>query len=165
MTENIKIVPIEYENYPQVQSIYGKGIETGNATFQTTVKSWEDWQSSVLPSTGFAAFDGNRMLGWTALSSVSDRCVYSGVAEVSVYVDLSAQRKGVGRTLLNHVLRQAEDLGIWTVQAGIFPENSASINLHISCGFKIVGTREKLGKLNGTWRDVVLLERRSLHIL
>lgn len=165
MTESIEIVPVRYDNYQQVQSIYGKGIETKNATFQTTVKSWEEWQGSVIPHTGFAAFDGDRMLGWTSLSAVSERCVYSGVAEVSVYVDPDAHRRGIGRILLNYVLRQAETLGIWTVQAGIFPENIASINLHTSCGFRIVGTREKLGKLHGTWRDVVLLERRSLTIL
>lgn len=161
MTFRINIRPFQQQDYPQVQSIYQKGIETGNATFQTTVKDWENWQRSVIPHTGFGAFEGDILMGWVSLSPVSDRCAYKGVAEVSIYIAPEYQGKGIGKQLLKFILTHSEEFGIWTVQAGVFPENISSIRLHISCGFREVGTREKIGKLNGVWRDVTLLEFRS----
>lgn len=159
------IRPIQQQDYPQVQSVYQKGIETGNATFQTTVKDWEDWQKSVIPHTGYGAFDGNTVMGWASLSPVSDRCAYKGVAELSIYISPEYQGKGVGTHLLKFLLEHAERLGFWTIQAGVFPENIASTKLHTGCGFRVVGTREKIGKLNGVWRDITLFEYRSGKVL
>ena len=155
------IRPIQQHDYPQVQAIYQKGIETGNATFQTTVKDWDNWIKTVIPDTGYGAFDGDTLMGWLSLSPVSDRCAYKGVAELSIYIAPEYQGKGIGKQLLKFILARSEASGIWTVQAGVFPENIASIRLHTSCGFRVVGTREKIGKLNGVWRDVTLLEYRS----
>ncbi|SNY44118.1 phosphinothricin acetyltransferase [Arsukibacterium tuosuense] len=158
------IRPIQQQDYPQVQSVYQKGIETGNATFQTMVKDWEGWQKSVLPHTGYAAFEGETVMGWVSLSPVSDRCAYKGVAELSIYIAPEYQGKGIGKQLLKFILERAEELGIWTLQAGVFPENIESTRLHTGCGFRVVGTRAKIGKLNGVWRDVTLFERRSSKI-
>ena len=155
------------EDWEAVRAIYLEGIATGVATFETGVPSWEQWDAGRLPSPRLAARqaagDGGdgRVLGWAALSGVSDRCVYAGVAEVSVYVAAAARGRGVGRALLAALCGAAESAGLWTLQAGIFPENTASMKLHESCGFRVVGHRERLGKLAGTWRDVMLLERRS----
>lgn len=162
---NSQIRQIVQQDYPQVQSIYQKGIETGNATFQTTTKAWQEWQESVIPRTGYAAFDGETVMGWVSLSPVSDRCAYKGVAELSIYIAPEYQGKGIGKQLLQFILKRAEEFGIWTVQSGVFPENTASIRLHTNCGFRVVGTREKIGKLHGIWRDVTLLEYRSSKLL
>jgi L-amino acid N-acyltransferase YncA len=150
-------------DWPAVSAIYADGIETRNATFETEVSSWESWDSSHLPEHRLVARDDD-VLGWAALSPYSDRCAYGGVAEVSVYVAKGARGRGVGRALLEALIESAEDAGIWTLQAGVFPENLASIQLHRSCGFRVVGVRERIGKLDGQWRDVVLLERRSKEI-
>ncbi len=149
------------EDWDQVKLIYQKGIDTGNATFQTSAPSWEDWNQSHLASCRIAMQEDNKVIGWAALTPVSSRCVYAGVAEVSVYVDPAHSGKGIGLNLLNELVRQSEAEGIWTLQAGIFPENAASLSIHEKAGFKILGTREKIGKQNGIWRDTVLLERRS----
>jgi L-amino acid N-acyltransferase YncA len=125
------------------------------------VPCYEDWDASHLPDHRYVAVDGERVVGWVALSGYSDRCCYEGVADLSVYVDPEAQRRGVGRALLAHLVAAADAAGIWTLQAGVFPENEASIALHRACGFRVVGTRERLGALDGVWRDVVLLERRA----
>ena len=148
-------------DWPHVASIYAAGIATRNATFETEVPSYEDWEGSHLPEHRFVATDGDRVVGWVALSGYSDRCCYHGVADLSVYVDPSAQGRGVGRALLEHLVADAEAAGIWTLQAGVFPENAPSLALHRRCGFRVVGTRERIGELDGVWRDVVLLERRS----
>jgi L-amino acid N-acyltransferase YncA len=148
-------------DWPEVASIYEAGIETGNATFETGVPSWEEWEHAHLPGHGLVAVEDGRVVGWASLSPVSERCCYSGVAENSIYIAEDAQGRGVGRMLLERLVADAERAGIWTIQTGIFPENVASVKLHMRCGFRIVGVRERLGKLHGEWRDVLLLERRS----
>jgi phosphinothricin acetyltransferase len=150
------------EDWPAVRAIFEAGIATGDATFETAAPSWPAWDAAHLADHRLVAAEGGRVLAWVALSPVSDRCAYAGVAEDSVYVAPDAQGRGVGRALLQAVLASAERGGIWTVQTGIFPENQASVRLHQACGFRVVGVRERLGRLNGRWRDVLLLERRSL---
>jgi L-amino acid N-acyltransferase YncA len=152
---------LEDWDWPAVKAIYEAGIATGNATFETEAPHWEAWDTSHLPGHRLVAVRDGRVLGWAALSTVSERCCYAGVAEESVYVAPEAQRRGVGRALLERLLADADAGGIWTVQTGIFPENTASVALHAQCGFRIVGLRERLGRLNGEWRDVLLLERRA----
>lgn len=148
-------------DWAQVKSIYLEGIATGHATFETEAPTWEQWNASHLSSARLVAFEGDELVGWAALSPVSQRCVYGGVAEVSVYVARSARQSGVGRKLLGALIDESEQNGIWTLQAGMFPENAGSVALHRSCGFREVGRRERIGKLNGAWRDTILLERRS----
>jgi L-amino acid N-acyltransferase YncA len=148
-------------DWPAVRAIYEEGIATGNATFDTAAPGWPAWDQGHLAEHRLVARRDSAVVGWAALSPVSDRCAYAGVAEVSVYVAAAAVGQGVGRALLTELVRRAEAAGIWTVQAGVFPENAASLALHHRCGFRTVGVRERLGKLDGTWRDVVLLERRS----
>jgi phosphinothricin acetyltransferase len=143
-----------------VAGIYEDGIRTGNATFETGVPTWEEWDASHTEHRLIAELEAETA-GWAALAPVSDRCCYSGVAENSVYVAAWARGRGVGRELLEELIRRSEAAGIWTLQAGIFPENKASLRLHLVCGFRLVGVRERLGELNGIWRDVLLLERRS----
>lgn len=144
-----------------VCAIYEEGIATGNATIETEAPAWEVWDRRHLPTCRFVARAGNGIIGWVALSPVSSRCAYNGVAEVSVYVAERARRQGVGTALLKAVIAASEAQNIWTIQAGIFPENTASLALHKGLGFREVGVRHRLGKLNGKWRDVILLERRS----
>jgi len=148
-------------DWPHVAAIYAAGIATRNATFETEVPSYEEWDASHLQEHRYVAVAGDRVVGWVALTAYSDRCCYGGVADLSVYVDPSAQGRGVGRALLEHLIAAADGGDIWTLQAGVFPENEASLALHRSCGFRVVGTRERIGELDGVWRDVVLLERRS----
>lgn len=145
----------------RVLEIYAEGIATGDATFETEVPGWEAWDRSHLDACRLVAEADGRVAGWAALSPVSDRCVYGGVAEVSVYVGADARGRGVGTGLLEALVESSEEEGIWTLQAGIFPENEGSVELHRRCGFRVVGRREKLGKLGGRWRDVLLMERRS----
>jgi L-amino acid N-acyltransferase YncA len=152
---------VQTDDWPAVRDIYSEGIAAGNATFETVVPEWPKWDSGHLQDCRLVAQDSKRILGWAALSPVSSRHVYSGVAEVSVYVASDAQGRGVGRMLLQALVERSESCGIWTLQAGIFPENIPSIALHKSCGFREVGRRQKLGQRNGAWRDVLLLERRS----
>jgi phosphinothricin acetyltransferase len=144
-----------------VRAIYREGIATGDATFETDVPDWEKWNASHLSDCRFVARKDDQIIGWAALSPVSGRCVYAGVAEVSVYVVALAKGQGVGKALLRALIAESERQGIWTLQAGIFPENEASIALHKSCGFREVGRRERFGQMRGTWRNVVLMERRS----
>jgi len=148
-------------DWNQVKLIYEKGIATGNATFQTSAPSWEEWDQSHLASCRIAAEIDGVLTGWAVLTPVSSRCVYAGVAEVSVYVDPAYSGKGIGLALLNELVALSEAEGLWTLQAGIFPENTASLRIHEKAGFRILGIREKIGKQNGIWRDTVLLERRS----
>jgi L-amino acid N-acyltransferase YncA len=155
------VAPMTEQDWPAVREIYLQGIATGNATFEKSVPEWKDWDERHLPSCRLVARSGNRALGWAALSPVSSRCVYGGVAEVSIYVAEDARGHGVGRQLLDALVNASEQNGIWTLQAGIFPENQASIRLHQQAGFRIVGRRERLGCMNGVWRDIVLMERRS----
>jgi L-amino acid N-acyltransferase YncA len=143
------------------RDIYVQGIATGNATFQKTAPEWETWDAAHLPSCRFVARDGNTTVGWAALSPYSRREVYAGVAEVSVYVAEAARGHGVGVALLSALVAESEAQGIWTLQAGIFPENEASVQLHRRFGFRVVGIRERIGCMDGSWRDVMLMERRS----
>lgn len=155
-----KLLP---SHWKAVKGIYEEGIATGNATFQTEAPSWEEWNTAYLAEPRLVALENENVMGWAAITPVSGRCVYAGVGEVSVYVSLQAQGKGVGKALLQHLITESEEKGIWTLQAGIFPENTASLSIHKSCGFRIIGTREKIGQMNGVWRDTALLERRSLN--
>lgn len=155
------IAPMGPEDWPAVRAIYAEGIATGNATFETDVPSWEEWDAAHLAEHRLVARPGADIVGWAAVVPVSDRCAYAGVAEHSVYVAAAARGQGVGRQLLEALVASTEQAGIWTLQSGIFPENSVSLRLHEACGFRIVGIRERLGQHQGRWRDVVLMERRS----
>ncbi|MFD5461826.1 GNAT family N-acetyltransferase [Kitasatospora sp. NPDC127059] len=150
------------EHADQVLAIYQAGIDGGDATFETTAPTWEAFDASRLARHRLVALDGGgRVLGWAAVAPVSDRCAYAGVVEHSVYVHPAAQGRGVGLTLLRALLDSTDAAGIWTVQSGVFPENTASLALHTKAGFRVVGTRERLGRHQDRWRDVILLERRS----
>lgn len=148
-------------DWGQVRSIYLEGITGRNATFETEAPSWEIWDAKHLPFGRLVACAADAVLGWSALSKVSERSCYAGVAEASIYVATRHQGQGIGRSLLQGAIDAAEKNGVWTLQAGIFPENHASLALVKQCGFREVGRRERLGKLDGLWRDVLLLERRS----
>jgi L-amino acid N-acyltransferase YncA len=161
-TEPMRLRALEPTDWPAVRAIYEAGIATGDATFETAAPAWEAWDRDHLASGRLVAeSDAGEILGWAALAPVSNRCVYGGVAEVSVYVADSARGRGVGRTLLAALIEQSERAGIWTLQAQIMAENEPSLALHHRAGFRRVGLRERLGQLHGRWRDVVLLERRS----
>jgi L-amino acid N-acyltransferase YncA len=147
-------------DWPEVVEIYADGIATGVATFEVAPPSWERWDAAH-PSIRVVAVVEGRIAGFCALSPVSDRRCYRGVAEESVYVASWAQGRGVGRALLDEAIARSEAAGIWTLEAGIFPENKPSLRLHLGCGFRLVGVRERLGEVDGLWRDVLLLERRS----
>ncbi|GAB3805352.1 GNAT family N-acetyltransferase [Micromonospora zhanjiangensis] len=147
-----------------VLDIYRLGIATGDATFETAPPTWDRFTAGRLPAHRWVALDpGNpgTVLGWIACGPVSDRCVYAGVVEHSVYVHPDARGRGVGRRLLHQLIDSTERAGIWTIQSGVFPENTASLALHRSCGFRAIGTRERIGRHHDRWRDVVLIERRS----
>jgi len=148
-------------DWSNVRQIYLEGIATGHATFETEAPSWEKWNESHLDYARLVARDGDAIKGWAALSPVSSRCVYAGVAETSVYVAHDSRGQGIGRALLEGLIQAAESKGIWTLQAGMFPENRGSIELHKALGFREVGRRERIGRMNGVWRDTLLLERRS----
>ncbi|KAA2242692.1 N-acetyltransferase family protein [Chitinophaga agrisoli] len=158
----MQIIPMTAAHWPQVKAIYESGIATGNATFQTSAPGWEEWDRSHVKTCRLVAIDEHQvLLGWAALTPVSGRCVYAGVGEVSVYISAEAQGRGTGTLLLNALIAASEQNGFWTLQAGIFPENTASVKLHGKCGFRLIGRREKIGQMNGQWRDTLLLERRS----
>lgn len=148
-------------HWPVVRAIYEAGIATGNATFEQEPPTWEEWDARHLAAPRLVALAGGEVVAFAALSPYSGRAVYRGVAEVSIYVAVAARGQGVGRRLLGEIVQRSEAAGIWTLQAGIFPENRASLALHAACGFREVGRRERLGWMNGAWRDVMLLERRS----
>ncbi len=152
------------ESWPAVREIYREGIATGNATFETELPGWEKWDSGHRKDCRLIARREEQIIGWAALSPVSTRQVYAGVAEVSVYVAAASRGNGVGKVLLQALIEESEAHGIWTLQAGIFPENVGSIALHKSCGFREVGTRQRVGKLDERWRDVLLFERRSQRV-
>jgi L-amino acid N-acyltransferase YncA len=156
-----RIRPITEIDYPAVAEIYQQGIDTENATFELSPPTWETFSNKFIDFSKVVAVTDNRISGWAGLSRVSTREVYSGVCEVSVYVHKDFRGLGIGKTLLTFLIQQSEAFGIWTIQAGIFPENISSISLHTNLGFRTVGYREKIGKMNGQWRDTVLLERRS----
>jgi phosphinothricin acetyltransferase len=151
---------LEPPDWPDVARIFEDGIRSGNATFELEPPTWEAWDAAHSEIRVVAELDG-RVVGWAALSPKSSRHCYRGVAESSVYVEEAAQGRGVGRALMDEVIARSEAAGIWTLEAGIFPENKASLRLHLGCGFRLVGVRERLGEANGEFRDVLLLERRS----
>ncbi|UEG51429.1 N-acetyltransferase family protein [Mucilaginibacter daejeonensis] len=158
----MNIIVLQPEHWLDVRRIYLEGIATGQATFQTEAPEWEDWNKSHLADLRFIAITGTgKVAGWVALAPVSNRCVYAGVAEVSVYVSESFRGHKVGQALLQHLIIKSEKANLWTLQAGIFPENEASVKLHEKLGFRIIGYREKVAKQYGVWRDVYLLEKRS----
>ena len=159
------LLPMQSVDYPSVSRIFTQGIETGNATYDTSAAVWEDWDAKHLMHSRWVVKSANEgsVLGWAALSPVSSRVVFSGVAELSIYVDTDYLGKGLGNALMEAVVASSEENGIWMLQSGIFPENQASIGMHEKFGFRLVGRRERIGKMaNDVWRDIVLLERRSL---
>jgi phosphinothricin acetyltransferase len=161
MTEPIVVDAMTPSDWPEVRAIFEEEIATGHATFETAAPGWAEWDRAHLPNRRLVARGQDGILGWAALTGVSGRCVYAGVADLSVYVAARARGRGVGRALLRALIDASERSGIWTLQAGVFPENTASLALHESCGFRVVGRRERIGMLDGAWRDVILLERRS----
>jgi len=156
----VEIRSLVESDWPTVAAIFEEGIATGDATFETEPPSWDAWDAAHSDIRLVAESDDG-VVGWAALSGYSDRCCYRGVSEVSVYVADALRGRGVGRALLDAVISRSEAAGIWTLQAGIFPENKPSLRLHLGSGFRLVGVRERLGELGGVWRDVLLLERRS----
>ncbi|MFO7537313.1 MAG: N-acetyltransferase family protein [Chloroflexota bacterium] len=161
---NTTIRALTAADWPSVAAIYQEGIETGQATFETAVPTWESWDAAHLETGRLVAEVDEQILGWAALTPVSGRCVYAGVAEVSVYVAAVARGQGIGKQLLRALVETSEAEGIWTLQAAMFPENRGSVALHKSLGFRRVGVRKKLGQLQGDWRDVLLMERRSSRV-
>lgn len=160
----VRIEPMTSGHADQVLAIYQAGIDTRVATFETSVPDWPSFDAAHLPAHRFVALDadgGSRVLGWVAVSAASQRSAYAGVVEHSVYVDAAASRRGIGRALLDAVIASTEAAGIWTVRSGVFPQNTASLRLHEAAGFRTVGVRERVGRLDGQWRDVILVERRS----
>jgi phosphinothricin acetyltransferase len=158
---DIDIRPLNQEDWNSVAGIYKEGIETGNATFQTEIPTWDVWNAGHLKACRLVAILNNEITGWAALTPVSGRSVYTGVAEVSVYVSNQFKGQKVGTKLLSALITESEKEGIWTLQASIFPENPTSIKIHENMGFRKVGIREKIGRIYGIWRDTILLERRS----
>jgi L-amino acid N-acyltransferase YncA len=162
--DSVRIEAMTDKHAAAVLAIYQAGIEEGNATFETRAPDWQVFTAARLPRHRYVAADASRVIGWVAASAVSSRPVYAGVVEHSVYVDRDTRGKGIGRQLLSALITSTEAAGIWTIQSGIFPENTASLALHHRAGFRTVGTRERIGQHHGRWRDVVLLERRATTI-
>jgi L-amino acid N-acyltransferase YncA len=158
---DVTVSPMTTADWPAVRAIYLDGIATGQATFETDAPDWDAWDAGKLPHSRLVARLGAEVVGWAALSPTSKRAVYAGVAEVSVYVAAAHRGRGVGRALLTALIAESERHGVWTLQAGMFPENVGSLRLHEACGFRVVGRRERIGRHHGAWRDTVLTERRS----
>lgn len=158
---NVMIEPMTAASWDDVRRIYQSGIDTKNATFETQAPQWDAWDKGHRSDCRLIAVVDGCVAGWAALSNVSGRCVYAGVAEVSIYIDAQFRRKGVGDALMSRLISESEQCGIWTLQAGIFPENEGSIRLHLKHGFRKIGIRERIGKMDGRWRDTALFERRS----
>ena len=161
MNETYSIHRMQPSHWEQVRRIYLEGIATGDATFEADAPAWEQWDAGHLAEGRLVACTEESIVGWAALSPVSSRCVYAGVAEVSIYVSQGSRGQGVGAALLGALIQDSEAQGLWTLQAGLFPENTASLALHLRHGFRAVGRRERIGKMNGVWRDTISLERRS----
>jgi L-amino acid N-acyltransferase YncA len=157
----LKIRNLRPGDWPEVAGIYAAGLESRNATFETAVPAWEEWDTRHLARPRLVAVEAGSVVGWAALSPVSTRECYAGVAENSVYVAAGRQGRGVGRALLEELVARSEAEGLWTLQTSIFPENRASLAMHLRCGFRVVGVRERIAQLEGVWRDTVLLERRA----
>ena len=160
----LQIDEMNAADWPMVAQIYKEGIETGIATFEQNIPEWEQWDQNHIRSCRLVARYNKEILGWAALSAVSSRCVYGGVAEVSVYVSKNGRGKKIGEQLLRTLIAESEKEGYWTLQSGVFPENKASIALHKKCGFRKIGFRERIGQLAGVWKDNILMEKRSKRI-
>ena len=160
---DVLVRPMEADDAGPVLAIYQAGLDTGQASFEVTAPAWEEFDAAKLPGHRHVAVDAGtgEVLGWAAVIAVSDRCVYAGVVEHSVYVHPGHKRRGIGAALLAALIESTEAAGIWTIQSGVFPENTASLRLHRQAGFRVVGTRERIARHHGEWRDVVLIERRS----
>lgn len=158
---DLNIRPMEVGDWPSVSKIYAEGIATGFATFEKDIPTYPDWDSAHMRSCRLVAVKESTILGWAALSPVSNRCVYGGVGEVSVYVGKNNREMGIGKLLMDALIHASEKEGLWTLQSGIFPENAGSIKLHEQCGFRFLGKRERVGRLDGVWKDNLLFERRS----
>lgn len=161
---NMKIELLKKKHYPSVSKIYTEGLATAIASFETNIPEWDNWDKKFLSQCRYVALFKNEVVAWCGLSSVSTREVYKGVAEDTIYVSKLHQGKGIGKKLLKHLINESENAGFWTLQAGVFSENKASIKLHQDCGFRIVGVRESIAKREGKWHDNVLMERRSKKI-
>jgi L-amino acid N-acyltransferase YncA len=161
---NMKIVLLEEKHYPSVAKIYSEGLATGIASFEINIPDWENWDKKFLNQCRYIALIKNEVVAWCSLSAVSKRDTYKGVAEDTIYVSKRHQGKGIGKILLNHLINESEKAGFWTLQAGIFAENNASLKLHEDCGFRIVGVRKSIAKREGKWHDNILMERRSIKI-
>lgn len=159
-----RLSPMTPADWPAVRAIYEEGMATGNSTFETSAPDWAAWDAAHRPDCRLVARQNGRVIGWTALTPVSSRLVYAGVAEDSIYVAAAARGRGIGRALLAALVDASEAAGIWTLQAGIFPENTASLALHLACGFQVVGRRQRISFHHGAWRDFMLLERRSARV-
>ncbi|MCH9660139.1 MAG: GNAT family N-acetyltransferase [Bacteroidetes bacterium] len=157
----MNIVPLVKEHYPKVAQIYAEGLHSGMASFEVHIPDWETWNTKFFEQCRYVVFKENELVAWCALSVVSKRAVYHGVAENTIYVSQKARGLGIGKQLLTHLITKSEEAGFWTLQAGIFTQNKPSIELHKHCGFRIVGTREKIAQRDGIWHDNVLMERRS----
>lgn len=157
----MRIIPLQKEHFPEVAQIYTEGIQTGIATFETEIPTWEQWNNKMLPTCRFVLIKDKKIAAWCTLSSVSKRNVYRGVAENTIYVGNEFQNQGLGKILLSHLVNASEEAGFWTLQAGIFPQNKSSISLHERCGFRIIGVREKIAQRHGIWHDNIIMERRS----
>jgi L-amino acid N-acyltransferase YncA len=158
---DVRIEPMRPDHGPAVLAIYQAGITTGNASFETQIPDWPTWHKKHLPDHRFVALENNDVRGWIATSPTSDRCVYAGVVEESIYIAPLARGRGIGLRLMETLIASTEAAGIWTLQSGVFPENEASLKLHARCGFRVIGVRERIGQHDGWWRDVLFLERRS----
>lgn len=163
-TTMIEIENMEVTDWADVSNIYNEGLLTQNATFEKECPEWKIWDKNHRADCRIVAKIDGRIVGWAALSDVSNRCIYSGVCEVSIYVSNDFQGKGIGNELFDRLIIESENQNVWTLQAGIFPENTSSIGLHEKKGFRQIGVREKIGKMNDTWRNVILFERRSKKI-
>jgi L-amino acid N-acyltransferase YncA len=156
-----EIRALERADWPDVERIYAEGIATGNATFETALPTWEEFNRDRLPGHRLVATENGEVVGWAALMPTSSRACYSGVVEHSVYVAESARGRGIGKALMQALIASADAAGLWTIQTSVFPENEASVALHEAVGFRVVGRRERIARLDGAWRDTILLERRS----
>lgn len=162
---DVVIRSMNEKDWPVISEIYRQGIETGKATFQIDVPAYDEWNAAHIQRCRFVAMAGGKVVGWAALSKVSSRCVYGGVAEVSIYIAEGYRRKGIGQQLLQYLIEESEKADFWMLQSGIMEDNAASVRLHEKCGFRIVGYREKIGKdVRGKWRNNVLMEKRS-HVI
>jgi phosphinothricin acetyltransferase len=159
--DRLTLGDLQRQHWPDVRRIYEEGLATGEASFETVAPAWEAWDAAHLAAPRIVALESGAVIGWAALSPVSRRLVYAGVAEVSVYVAAGARGRGVGKSLLAELVLRSEAAGIWTLQASIFPENTASCRLHEQCGFRLLGRRERIARHHGVWRDTVIYERRS----